>query len=41
MTGLEPKIDVILEMATIITDSQLNILAEGPVFAIYQTLLRF
>ena len=37
MTGLEPKIDVILEMATIITDSQLNILAEGPVFAIYQT----
>lgn len=36
MTGLEPKIDVILEMATIITDSELNILAEGPVFAIYQ-----
>ena len=37
MTGLEPKVDVILEMATIITDSQLNILAEGPVFAIHQT----
>ncbi|MCJ8320140.1 MAG: oligoribonuclease [Colwellia sp.] len=37
MTGLEPKVDVILEMATIITDSELNILAEGPVFAIYQT----
>ena len=36
MTGLEPKQDVILEIATIITDSQLNILAEGPVFAIYQ-----
>ena len=36
MTGLEPKTDVILEMATIITDSQLNILAEGPVFAIKQ-----
>lgn len=34
MTGLEPKTDVILEMATIVTDSQLNILAEGPVFAI-------
>ncbi len=34
MTGLEPKTDVILEIATIVTDSQLNILAEGPVFAI-------
>ncbi|CAM5200578.1 oligoribonuclease [Alishewanella longhuensis] len=34
MTGLEPKTDVILEMATIVTDSQLTILAEGPVFAI-------
>ncbi|MCT8127046.1 oligoribonuclease [Alishewanella sp. BS5-314] len=34
MTGLEPKTDVILEMATIVTDSELNILAEGPVFAI-------
>jgi oligoribonuclease len=34
MTGLEPEVDVILEMATIVTDSQLNILAEGPVFAI-------
>ena len=34
MTGLEPEIDVVLEIATIITDSQLNILAEGPVFAI-------
>ncbi|WP_286263414.1 oligoribonuclease [Thalassotalea atypica] len=37
MTGLEPKVDVILEIATIVTDSQLNILAEGPVFAIHQT----
>ncbi len=34
MTGLEPDTDVILEMATIVTDSNLNILAEGPVFAI-------
>lgn len=34
MTGLEPKTDVILEMATIVTDSELNILAEGPVFAV-------
>ena len=37
MTGLEPKTDVILEIATIITDSQLNVLAEGPVFAIQQS----
>ncbi len=37
MTGLEPKIDVILEIATVITDSQLNILAQGPVFAIHQS----
>lgn len=36
MTGLEPETDVVLEIATIITDSQLNILAEGPVFAIHQ-----
>jgi len=37
MTGLEPEIDVILEIATIITDSQLNIIAQGPVFAIKQS----
>ncbi|GLX78159.1 oligoribonuclease [Thalassotalea insulae] len=37
MTGLEPEHDVILEIASIVTDSQLNILAEGPVFAIHQT----
>jgi oligoribonuclease len=37
MTGLEPKTDVILEIATIITDSQLNVLAEGPVLAIHQS----
>jgi len=37
MTGLEPEIDVVLEIATIVTDSQLNILAEGPVFAISQS----
>lgn len=36
MTGLEPETDVVLEIATIVTDSQLNILAEGPVFAIHQ-----
>jgi len=37
MTGLEPSTDVILEIATIVTDSQLNIIAEGPVFAIHQS----
>lgn len=37
MTGLEPETDVVLEIATIVTDSQLNILAEGPVFAIHQS----
>ena len=37
MTGLEPETDVILEIASVITDSQLNILAKGPVFAIHQT----
>ena len=36
MTGLDPETDRILEMATIITDDQLNIVAEGPVIAIYQ-----
>lgn len=37
MTGLEPETDVVLEIATIVTDKNLNILAEGPVLAIYQT----
>lgn len=36
MTGLSPERDVIIEMATIITDQELNILAEGPVIAIHQ-----
>ncbi|MHA6492332.1 oligoribonuclease [Pseudomonas borbori] len=37
MTGLEPETDVIIEMATIVTDSELNILAEGPVIAVHQS----
>ena len=37
MTGLEPATDVIIEIATIVTDSELNILAEGPVYAIKQS----
>lgn len=36
MTGLDPNFDRIIEIATIVTDAQLNILAEGPVFAIHQ-----
>ena len=36
MTGLEPETDVILEIATIVTDSQLNLLAKGPMLAIKQ-----
>ena len=37
MTGLEPQQDLIIEIATIITDKNLNILAEGPVMAIHQS----
>ena len=37
MTGLEPKTDVIIEIATIVTDAQLNILAQGPVIAVNQS----
>ena len=37
MTGLNTDTDRIIEIATIITDSSLNILEEGPVFAIYQS----
>ncbi|MFT6288630.1 MAG: oligoribonuclease [Halieaceae bacterium] len=36
MTGLVPDRDVVIEMATIVTDSDLNTLAEGPVIAIHQ-----
>lgn len=36
MTGLDPLNDKIIEIATIITDGSLNILAEGPNLAIYQ-----
>ena len=36
MSGLDPEKDVILEVATIVTDAELNILAEGPVIAIHQ-----
>lgn len=36
MTGLEPQRDLIIEIATLVTDLNLNILAEGPVIAIHQ-----
>ena len=37
MSGLYPDKDVILEVATIVTDENLKILAEGPVLAVHQT----
>lgn len=37
MTGLSPENDRIIEIATIVTDSQLNVLAEGPVLAVHQS----
>ncbi|CUX97460.1 oligoribonuclease [Candidatus Hoaglandella endobia] len=37
MTGLNPEIDCILEIATIVTNANLTILAEGPVLAIHQS----
>ncbi len=36
MTGLDTERDVIIEIATVVTDQHLNVLAEGPVFAIHQ-----
>ncbi|MCF1426540.1 MAG: oligoribonuclease [Shewanella sp.] len=37
MTGLEPETDRILEIATIVTDEKLNVLAQGPVIAVHQS----
>lgn len=37
MTGLNPDRDRIIEIATLITDKELNVLAEGPVMAIHQS----
>ena len=36
MTGLDTDNDYIIEVATIVTDSKLNILSEGPVIAVHQ-----
>ncbi|RUO53643.1 MULTISPECIES: oligoribonuclease [Pseudidiomarina] len=37
MTGLVPEEDVIIEIATIVTDQHLRVLAEGPVVAVHQS----
>jgi oligoribonuclease len=37
MTGLDPDNDLIIEIATIVTDKNLNILAQGPVLAVHQS----
>ena len=37
MTGLDPEKERIIEIATIVTDAQLNVLAQGPVLAVSQS----
>src|SRR5690625_4104141 len=37
MTGLDPDNDVIIEIATVVTNANLEILAQGPVYAIHQS----
>jgi oligoribonuclease len=37
MTGLNPDSDLIIEIATVVTDKDLNILARGPVLAVHQS----
>jgi hypothetical protein len=37
MTGLDPEQDVIIEIATIVTDAHLNVLGEGPSLVIHQS----
>jgi len=37
MTGLDTQTDRIIEIATVVTDSQLTVLAEGPVLALHQS----
>jgi oligoribonuclease len=37
MTGLKPDSDSIIEIATVVTDRELAIVADGPVLAIHQT----
>ena len=37
MTGLSPEHDRIIEIATVVTDKDLNVLAEGPMIAVHQS----
>jgi oligoribonuclease len=37
MTGLDPDNDRIIEVAVVVTDADLNVIAEGPVFAVHQS----
>jgi len=37
MSGLNPDCDRVLELAVVVTDAQLELLAEGPVLAVYQS----
>lgn len=37
MTGLDPERDRIIEIATLVTDTHLNMLAQGPVIAVHQS----
>lgn len=36
MTGLDPDVNRIIEIATVVTDKELTVLAEGPVIAVHQ-----
>ena len=36
MTGLDPDRERIIEIASIVTDADLNVIAEGPVIAVHQ-----
>ncbi len=40
MTGLDPDSDSVIEIATLVTDANLNVLAEGPEYAIAHPLAR-
>jgi oligoribonuclease len=37
MTGLDPDVNRIIEIATVVTDKELTVIAEGPVIAVHQT----
>ena len=40
MTGLDPETDTIIEIATVVTDSDLNVIAEGPEIVIHESKLK-